>query len=351
MYSPSTIGEVIRVTTFGESHGKALGVVIDGLKSGIEINEADIQKELDRRKPGQSSVTTSRGEDDKIKILSGVFEGKTTGCPIAMIVENKDMDSSKYDNLKEIFRPGHADFTFFKKFGFRDHRGGGRSSGRETLSRVAAGGIAKKLLEEKGIKIIAYTLSIGDIKIEKIDYDIIEKNPIRTCDIDAAKKMEELIVDLKKKGESIGGMVQLEIKGLPAGIGDPVFAKLDARLGGALLSIGSVKGVEFGLGFEFAKLVGSQSNDFMKDKKFSTNNAGGILGGISSGDDIIIRLVVKPTPSVSLEQDTITKDGQNTKIVIHGRHDPCIIPRIIPVVESMASLVLLDAIAIQEKLL
>ena len=316
MNSSNTFGEQIRITTFGESHGKALGVVLDGVPPNIDFDGEIVQNELNRRRPGQSQITTQRNEDDKVKILSGVFEGKTTGCPIAMIVENKDQDSSKYDNLKDIFRTGHADFTFFKKYGIRDHRGGGRTSGRETIGRVAGGTLAKELLNKMGVKIIAYTLKIGDVSANKIDYDVIEKNPVRSCDKDASEKMESLILEAKKNMVSLGGIVGIEVKGLPAGIGDPVFAKLDARLGMALLSIGAVKGIEFGLGFEFAKLTGEQSNDPMNDGKFVSNNAGGILGGISTGEDIVMRIVVKPTPSIAKPQKTINKNGENVSIEI-----------------------------------
>lgn len=350
MQSANTFGEIIKITTFGESHGKALGVIMDGVPPCIDISEDDIQKELDRRKPGQSRITTARKEEDKVKILSGIFEGKTTGCPIAMIIENKDQDSSKYDNLRNIFRPGHADFTFFKKFGIRDHRGGGRSSARETVGRVASGAIAKRILLDEGIKIIAYTLEIDGIRAQNIDYDQIEKNTVRTPDKDIAAKLDSIIFKAKADGNSIGGIIQLEIKGLPAGIGDPVFGKLNARLGHALLTIGAVKGIEFGAGFEFTKMYGSQSNDKMKDGHFLTNNAGGILGGISNGEDVVIRLAVKPTPSVYIKQETMTVDGENTNIQIEGRHDPCVLPRIIPVVESMAALVILDCMEIQKRI-
>ncbi len=350
MNAPNTLGEIVRISTFGESHGKALGVVLDGVSPGIPFDENIVQKELDRRKPGQSKVTTQRTEDDKVKILSGVFEGKTTGTPIAMIVENKDQDSSKYDNLKELFRPGHADYTFFKKYGIRDHRGGGRSSGRETIGRVASGAFAKDILNKMGITVVAYSLQIGEIAAKKIDYEAIEKNSVRCCDLDAAVEMEKLIVKQKNSLDSIGGIVGLEIKGLKAGVGDPVFGKLSSRLASALFTIGSVKGLEFGLGFEFAKLSGSVSNDPMSDGGFKSNRAGGILGGISTGEDIIIRLAVKPTPSISLPQETIDKSGENVTVEIKGRHDPCVLPRIIPVVESMASLVILDALEIQDKL-
>nr|HPO50964.1 chorismate synthase [Spirochaetota bacterium] len=254
------------------------------------------------------------------------------------------------DNLKELFRPGHADYTFFKKYGIRDHRGGGRSSGRETIGRVASGAFAKDILNKMGITVVAYSLQIGEIAAKKIDYEAIEKNSVRCCDLDAAVEMEKLIVKQKNSLDSIGGIVGLEIKGLKAGVGDPVFGKLSSRLASALFTIGSVKGLEFGLGFEFAKLSGSVSNDPMSDGGFKSNRAGGILGGISTGEDIIIRLAVKPTPSISLPQETIDKSGENVTVEIKGRHDPCVLPRIIPVVESMASLVILDALEIQDKL-
>ena len=350
MTSPNTLGEIIRVTTFGESHGKALGAVIDGLKPDISIDIDVIQKELNRRKPGQSKITTPRNEEDKVEILSGIFEGKTTGTPIAMVVYNKDQDSSKYENLKDIFRPGHADFTFFKKFGIRDHRGGGRSSGRETIGRVLSGSIAKSILENKGINIIAHTIEIHNIKATKKDYSFIEQNSVRTADREVASLMEEEILKAKKEGDSVGGIVQLEIKGVPAGIGDPIFGKLDARLSMALFSIGAVKGIEFGDGFELARMKASEANDQMDKNGFKTNRSGGILGGISTGEDIIIKIAVKPTPSISKEQMTVDIQNNERIIKIEGRHDPCIVPRIIPVVESMAALVILDALMIQEKI-
>lgn len=350
MNSPSSFGEIIRTSTFGESHGIALGCVMDGIKPGFEISEDDIQRELDRRRPGQSSVTTKRDEKDSVKILSGVFEGKTTGTPICMVVYNQDQDSSKYDNLRNVFRPGHADFTFWKKYGIRDHRGGGRTSGRETIGRVASGALAKKILNQKGIEIFAYSEEIAGISGTEVDLTYIEKNPVRSADRKMAGKMEEAILAAKRSGDSVGGIACLIVKNLPAGIGDPVFFKLDARLGSAIFSIGSVKGVEFGAGFLSARMNGSLNNDQMSDNKFLTNNAGGILGGISNGDEIFARVAVKPTPSISRTQKTVDVAGKSTDIVIEGRHDPCIVPRIIPVIESMAALVILDAMEINNRL-
>lgn len=346
----NTLGDIVRLTTFGESHGAAIGAVLDGIKPGLELSEADIQIELDRRRPGQSAITTSRMEEDRVHILSGVFEGKTTGASIGMVIYNKDQDSSKYDNLKSIFRPGHADFTFFKKYGIRDHRGGGRSSGRETAARVAGGSIAKKILKEDGISIVAYALEIAGIRAKNINLSEIENNSARCPDVEVAKAMEAAIINAKKDGDSVGGIVELRINGIPAGLGDPVFAKLDAMLAKALFSLGAVKGVEIGLGFEVSKLRGSESNDPMKDGKFVSNNAGGILGGISNGNEIIVKIAIKPTPSISREQQTINIDGQNQSIKIEGRHDPCIIPRVIPVVEAMAAMVILDAQEIQNRI-
>ncbi len=348
--SPNTIGQIIRATTFGESHGPAVGVVLDGLKPGIELNTADIQAELDRRRPGQSQISTPRTETDSVKILSGVFEGKTTGAPIAMVIENRDQDSTKYDIIRDLFRPGHADFTFWKKYGIRDHRGGGRSSGRETASRVASGAVAKKILSGRGVSIKAYSIEIANIKAESYDEQVIEKNPVRCPDQSAAEKMQQAIIDARQQGDSVGGIVELKISGLPAGLGDPVFAKLDARLAGAIFSLGAVKALAFGDGFESARRKGSEFNDPMKDNQFLSNHAGGVLGGISTGQDIIIKVAVKPTPSIARAQDTVDIQGRSKKIKIEGRHDPCIVPRIIPVLESMAALVLLDAWEIQERL-
>jgi len=353
MFSPSSFGELVRVSTFGESHGKGVGVVLDGITPGIEMSAEIIQKELDRRKPGQSKITTKRDESDTINILSGIYDGKTTGTPIAMVIYNKDQDSSKYDNLKEVFRPGHADFGFYKKFGIRDHRGGGRSSGRETIGRVASGAVAKKILKDNyNIDITAYTMQIGKVKADKnkTDFSIIEQNIIRTADADAAKEMENYIMDLRAKGDSVGGLVEVKISGVMPGIGDPVFFKMDAKLAQAVFSIGTIKGVEIGDGFGVVSKSGKENNDPITSKGFETNNSGGILGGITNGDDIILRAAVKPTPSISSEQKTVTKDGKDETITIKGRHDPCIVPRIIPVIESMIALVILDSIYIQEKI-
>ncbi|HNX58409.1 MAG TPA: chorismate synthase, partial [Spirochaetota bacterium] len=292
MRSPSSFGEVIRVQTFGESHGVALGAVLDGVPPGIEITEDYIQKELNRRRPGQSAVATPRDEKDRVRILSGVFEGKSTGHPICMVVYNEDQDSSKYENLRDLFRPGHADFTLWKKYGIRDHRGGGRSSGRETIGRVAPGAIARKILADRGVTIAAFAEEIGGVRGTKEDFSVIESNPVRAADADAAVLMEKAILAAKENHDSLGGVVKLVIRGVPAGLGDPVFFKLDARLAHALVSLGAVKGVEFGSGFLAARLRGSEQNDPMSGRGFESNNAGGILGGISNGDEIIIRIAV-----------------------------------------------------------
>ncbi len=346
--SPNTFGEILRVTTFGESHGAALGAVLDGLQPGLPINEEDIQAELNRRRPGQSSVTTPRDEKDRVHILSGVFEGKTTGTPVCMVVYNEDQDSSKYNALRDVFRPGHADFTFWKKYGTRDHRGGGRSSGRETIGRVAAGAVAKKILKEQNIEIYAYSEEIAGIRGTTEDFSIIEDNPVRAADKTAAVKMEEAILKARNEKDSVGGVAKLVVKNIPAGLGDPVFGKLDAKLSSALFSLGAVKGVEFGSGFSAASMKGSEHNDTMKNGTFNSNHAGGILGGISTGQDLVARIAVKPTPSIFQDQETIDTSGKNQTISIKGRHDPCIVPRIIPVIESMAALVILDLIRMQD---
>ncbi|MFP4028516.1 MAG: chorismate synthase [Candidatus Brocadiia bacterium] len=350
MKSPNTLGEIIRVTTFGESHGPAMGVVMDGLKPGIEIDDDFIRHELARRRPGQSHITTSRDEKDQFRIISGVFEGKTTGMPLAIIIENRDADSSKYDKIRDIFRPGHADFTFWKKYAIRDHRGGGRSSGRETVSRVAAGAIARTKLQREGVTLKAWTEEIAGIRAQKHDFEEIENNPVRCPDSQAAKKMEEAIVKARQENDSVGGIIRLQITGLPAGLGDPVFGKLDARLTGSLMTLGAVKGIEIGAGFGVSRMRGSENNDEISADGFETNNAGGVLGGISTGQPIELRLAVKPTPSISQEQKTVDIQGNERQMHIEGRHDPCIAPRLVPVVESMAALVLLDAWAIQERL-
>lgn len=348
--APNTCGELIRLTTFGESHGSAVGAVLDGLKPGIDLSEEVIQSELDRRRPGQSKVSTSRDEPDRVRILSGVFEGKTTGTPVALLIENRDQDSTKYDVIRQLFRPGHADFTFWKKYGLRDHRGGGRSSGRETAARVAGGAVAKKILADRGIQITGYSLEIAGIRAEAFDAAAIEGNPVRCPDPVIAEKMQRAILEARRAGDSVGGIVEIRIQGVPAGLGDPVFGKLDARLAGAFCSLGAVKAIEFGDGLRAARMQGSEFNDPLREGLFLSNHAGGILGGISTGQDIIIRLAVKPTPSVSRPQETCDINGHSREIRIEGRHDPCIVPRIIPVVETMAALVVLDAWEIQERI-
>lgn len=348
--SANTFGDVIRITTYGESHGKAIGCILDGVKPGFEISEELIQAELDRRRPGQSKVVTQRKEPDAVEILSGVFEGKTTGAPIGLIIYNKDQDSSKYEEIRDLFRPGHADFTFYKKYGLRDHRGGGRSSARETATRVAAGAVAMALLRQRGVEIRAHAVEIAGIEAQTCDYETIESNPVRCADPVAAKAMEEAILAVRKERDSVGGVIQLDIDGVPPGLGDPVFCKLDARLTYGIMTIGAIKGVEVGLGFATTRLRGSQDNDNMKDGGFLSNNAGGITGGISTGQPIRLRVAVKPTASIASEQQTIDLEGNNREIVVGGRHDPCIVPRAVPVIEHVAALVLLDAWEIQERL-
>ncbi len=350
----SSFGDIFRITTFGESHGPALGVVIDGVPPKLPLTLRDIQHDLDRRRPGQSDITTPRNESDQVEILSGVFEDQTTGAPIALLVRNKNQVSTDYTELKDIFRPGHADYTFFKKYGIRDHRGGGRSSGRETLARVAAGAIAKKLLARHGITIIGYTKSVGDIQANQIDVNEIEKNPVRCPDPIQAVKMMTLISLAKEEGDSVGGVIEAVIRGCPAGLGDPVFNKLDARLAHALMSIGTVKGIEFGSGFEGTRLKGSEHNDHFEvsDNRIQTktNHAGGILGGISNGEEIILRVAIKPASSISKRQDTVNTSNQATHVEVHGRHDPCICPRAVPVVEAMIALTLADCLLLQATL-
>ncbi len=347
---PNTFGEIIRMTTFGESHGPAIGAVLDGIKPGIEISEDDIQTELDRRRPGQSRLTTSRKERDRVQILSGVFEGRATGSPVAMALFNTDIDSSKYEAIKDLFRPGHADFTYYRKYGVRDYRGGGRSSGRETASRVACGAVARKILGREGIGIRAHAVEIAGIATETCDYNEIEKNAVRCADPKASARMESAILEAKAQNDSVGGIVRLDIDGVPAGLGDPVFFKLDARLCHAIMTLGAVKAVEVGRGFELTRLRGTESNDRMSQEGFLSNNSGGISGGISTGQRIYLRIAIKPTSSVAQAQRTIDKHGRDAEIKVEGRHDPCIVPRIIPVIENMAALVLLDALEIQKRI-
>lgn len=346
----NTYGEIIRVTTFGESHGPAIGAVLDGVRPGIPISEEIIQRELDRRRPGQSALVTRRKESDQVHLLSGVFEGKTTGAPIGMVIYNEDPKSQHYNEIKDLFRPGHADWTFYKKYGIRDHRGGGRSSGRETACRVACGAIAKEILKQRGVTVVAHAVEVAGIAAETRDYAAIERNPVRCADPVAAEKMEKTILAARKDRDSVGGIIQLDILGVPAGLGDPVFAKLDARLTAGLMTIGAVKGVEIGLGFQLARLRGSESNDNMANGRFLSNHAGGILGGISTGETIVLRVAVKPTSSIAKPQRTLDTQGENRTIEVHGRHDPCIVPRAVPVVENMAALTLLDAWEVQARL-
>ena len=356
----NTIGTILRVTTFGESHGAGLGCIVDGVPAGVKIDEARIQAALDRRKPGQNfggkhnASVTARKEDDKAEILSGIFEGKSEGTPIGLIIRNTSQHSKDYGNLVTTFRPGHADFTYQSKYGFRDYRGGGRSSARETSCRVAAGAIALQVLESQcDVKITAYTERAAGISIGKIDFSQIEENALRAPDNEAAAKMNEKIEEIRQQKDSAGGIVACRISGIPAGLGEPVFGKLDAELGKAILSIGAVKGIEFGSGFSAADSRGSENNDKMRvssDGKpvFETNNAGGILGGISNGNDIFFRVAVKPVPSIFQSQKTISISDEDAKkytdsdLLIEGRHDVCLCPRIIPVIEAMSAIVLAD---------
>jgi chorismate synthase len=333
-----------KITTWGESHGSAIGVVIEGCPAGISLSVEDIRKEVDRRKPADPSISTTRKEEDKVEILSGVFEGKTLGTPISILVHNKNAKSEDYESLKNIFRPGHADLTYEMKYGIRDHRGGGRSSGRETVGRVMAGAVAKKVL--KNVKIFGHTVQVGSVRAEEFTESEIEKNTLRCADKKATKEMIKLIEKIKKEGDSIGSIIEIVIENPPAGLGKPVFDKLDADLAKAFMSIGAVKGVEIGAGFRVAEMKGSENNDQMrinskKEIEFLSNNAGGILGGISTGNTIVARLAIKPPPSIKKLQKTITSKGENTEISIEGRHDTCLAPRIIPVAESMAAITLL----------
>ncbi len=349
-HAANTYGDIIHVTTFGESHGPGIGAVLDGVRPGVPITDEDIQVELNRRRPGQSDVVTPRSEKDRVHILSGVFEGKTTGAPIAMVIYNQDQDSSKYEGIKDLFRPGHADFTYYMKYGIRDHRGGGRSSGRETAGRVMGGALARKIMAERGVTFIGRTVEVAGIKADTCDYDVIEANPVRCADPEAAQRMEAAILEARADQDSVGGIVVLEIRGVPAGLGDPVFNKLDARLAKGILSLGATKAFEIGEGYALTRMRGSQSNDEIDKEGFKTNHAGGITGGISTGQTIFIRIGVKPTSSIEKEQHTVNTDFNNQTIQTFGRHDPCIVPRIVPVIENMAALIVLDAWEVQERL-
>lgn len=347
----STLGTIFKITTWGESHGKGLGVVVDGCPAGLSLCEADIQQFLDRRKPGQSRYTTPRQESDSVEILTGVFEGKTTGTPISMVVYNKDQRSKDYGDIATYYRPGHADYTFDQKYGFRDYRGGGRSSGRETIGRVAAGAIAAKILNELGITLLTYTKSIGPISVSSSRFDAaqITQNPLYMPDADAAENAQSYLDACMTELNSSGGVVECIVSGMPTGIGDPVFDKLSANLAKAVMSIGAVKGFEIGDGFDVAKATGKNNNDAFRAGENgtivkATNHAGGILGGMSDGSDIILRATIKPTPSIASTQQTVDRDGRERDINIKGRHDPVIVPRAVVVVESMTAITLVDAL-------
>ena len=346
----NTIGKLFTFTSFGESHGKGIGGIIDGCPAGIDMDETFIQNELNRRKPGQSSIATPRKEDDKVEFLSGVFEGKTTGTPIAFVIWNQNQHSTDYDHLKEVYRPSHADFTYQQKYGIRDHRGGGRSSARETAARVVAGAIAKLVLKTKGVEITAYTSQVGHIAmtqtVDTVDLTLTESNIVRCPQQEVAEQMIEYIKELKKSGDSIGGIISCIIKGLPVGLGEPIFDKLQARLAAAMLSINASHGFDYGRGFEGVSLRGSQMNDsFIKtgDKiSTKTNNSGGIQGGISNGQEVYFRVLFKPVATISKKQETLDIHTNEVELEAKGRHDPCVLPRAVPIVEAMAAITLLD---------
>lgn len=346
----NTFGNIFRLTSFGESHGVAVGGVIDGCPAGFELDFQEIQWELDRRKPGQSRITTPRKEDDEVQFLSGIYEGKTTGTPIGFVVWNKNQHSSDYDNMKQVYRPSHADYAYQMKYGIRDPRGGGRSSARETISRCVAGAVAKQILAKKGIGVKAYTSQVGAIRLEGsyADYDLdrTEDNPVRCPDPQKAREMEELIAKVKAEGDTIGGVITGVIKGVPVGLGEPVFGKLHAALGDAMLSINAAKGFEYGDGFDAALYRGSERNDrFFNDNgkiNVRTNHSGGIQGGISNGQDIYFRVAFKSVATLLMEQETVDMDGNDAVLKAKGRHDPCVLPRAVPIVEAMAAMTILD---------
>ena len=349
--SGNTYGTLFKISTFGESHGMGIGVVIDGCPAGLPLSEADIQPALDRRRPGQSKIVTQRRESDTLQILSGVFEGKTTGTPIALFIVNANQRSKDYDHIKNAYRPSHADYTYDKKYGFRDYRGGGRSSARETAARVAAGEVARKLLQLRKVKITAFVSQVGNLKLEtaydKLGFHNIEQNPVRCPDLEMASQMEKLILEVRKAGDTIGGVVSCLVQGVPPGWGQPVFDKLHAELGKAMLSINAAKGFEYGSGFSGVSMRGSQHNDiFHVDEKAKvitkTNHSGGIQGGISNGMDIYFKVAFKPVATIMQIQNSIDKTGKPTQITGKGRHDPCVVPRAVPIVEAMAALTLTD---------
>jgi chorismate synthase len=338
----NTFGQVFRVTTWGESHGPALGAIIDGCPPRLPLSIADIDAELARRRPGVQAHATSRREPDKVEILSGVFDGLTTGTPISLIIYNRDVRSQDYEELREVFRPGHGDFTYQAKYGIRDHRGGGRASARETAARVAAGAVAQKVLDQKGIQVLAYTLELGGVRVQRVDESRVWDNSYACPDPEAVAAMEARVQEVRAQGDSLGGMVQVRVKGCPPGLGEPVFDKLDAALAHAVMSVGAVKGVEIGAGFTAARMLGSENNDPMVPGGFASNQAGGILAGISNGDDLILNAAVKPIPSISREQQTIDVKGQPRTLKVKGRHDISAIPRIVPVIAAMVRLTLAD---------
>ncbi len=341
----NSFGKIFKLTTFGESHGPAIGGIIDGCPAGLSIDFEAIYAEMQRRKPGQSAIVTQRKEEDNVKFLSGIFEGKTTGTPIGFIIENTDQKSKDYSHIKDVYRPSHADYTYDKKYGIRDYRGGGRSSARETACRVLAGAIAKQLLQN--IKITAYVSSVGKIELKKqyseVDFSEIEKNPVRCPDAEMASKMEDFIKSIRKEGDTVGGTVTCVIQNVPVGLGEPVFDKLHAELGKAMLSINAVKGFEYGSGFAGTSMKGSEHNDaFNEDGSTKTNHSGGIQGGISNGENIYFKVAFKPVATIMQKQQTIDSKGDKTVAEGKGRHDPCVVPRAVPIVEAMAALVLAD---------
>lgn len=354
----NVFGNILTLTTYGESHGPAIGGVIDGFPAGISVDTDFIQAELNRRRPGQSKITTGRNEADKVEILSGVFEGKTTGCPIGFVVKNSDQHSSDYENIRNVYRPSHADYTYEMKYGIRDYRGGGRSSARETVARCVGGAFAKLALKKYGITINAFTSQVGEISLEKdyTNYDlaIVETNAVRCPDNGIAKVMEVLIENIKAEGDTIGGMVSCVIRGCPVGLGEPAFSKLQSMLAGAMMSINAAKGFEYGDGFDSARKKGSELNDLFtsKDGKIDTltNHSGGIQGGISNGQDIFFKVAFKPVATLLREQATVDKNGNATTLKAKGRHDPCVVPRAVPIVEAMAAMVILDAIMMGKSL-
>lgn len=349
----SSIGNIFKLSTFGESHGPSIGGVIDGVPSGFEIDLSEIQNELDRRRPGQSKITTQRKESDTVQILSGIFEGKTTGTPIGFIIPNEDQRSKDYDHNKDVFRPSHADFTYEKKYGIRDYRGGGRSSARETANWIVAGAIAKQIIRKLGIDILAYVDQVGSIRLKnKKKYQLldVESNIVRCPDLETAKSMEELILEIKKQGDTVGGAIRCTISNVPVGLGEPVFDKLHAQLGRAMLSINAVKGIEFGEGFDSISKTGSELNDLiLSDGSTATNHSGGIQGGISNGMPIDFRIAFKPVATILKEQTTINKEGDKVVMQGKGRHDPCVVPRAVPIVEALSAFVILDFYLLAKK--